>query len=176
MYASSAVNAAKSHEAIAHKDGREEVKAETKGPRGHGECHELWHTVPVKTGATAPESPSESGPFTVFAWLWAAGIISHMASYSEPVELVTIAMFVLALAVVFGVYKTPAFFTLVAVHVIYVYNRLPRVPNHSVIAAAVDLTILGCRPVVGHLRTRTWRIDAKALYKIVRAGRADRSC
>ena len=119
----------------------------------------------MKTGATSPESPSEWGPFTVFAWLWAAGIISHMASYSEPVELVTIVMFVLALAVVFGVYKMPAFFTLVAVHVIYVYIRLPRVPNHSVIAAAVDLTILGAA-LWSVISTRTLHIDTKALYQM----------
>jgi hypothetical protein len=118
----------------------------------------------VKTGATAPESPSEIGPFTVFAWLWAAGIISHMASYSEPVELVTVAMFSLALAVVFGMYRTGAFFMLVAVHMIYVYLRLPRVPNHSVIAAAVDLTILGAALWTAS-STRSWRIDTLALYK-----------
>ena len=91
--------------------GRDEVEAEAKGPRGHGECHELWHTVPVKTGATAPDSPSEIGPFTVFAWLWAAGIISHMSSYSEPVELVTVAMFALAIAVVFGIVQDAARFS-----------------------------------------------------------------
>ncbi len=118
----------------------------------------------MKTGATAPYSPSDAGPFTVFAWLWAAGIISHMSSYSEPVELVTVAMFVLALAVVFGVARTAAFFTLLAVHVIYVYIRLPRVPNHSVIAAAVDLTILGAG-LWAAISTRHWRIDRAALYK-----------
>ena len=128
------------------------------------ECHELWHTVPVKTGATAPDSPSEIGPFTVFAWLWAAGLISHMSSYSEPLELVTVAMFALALAVVFGLYRTRTFLLLVAVHVIYVYSRLPRVPNHSVIAAAVDLTILAAA-LGAAISTRTWRIDTTKLYQ-----------
>jgi hypothetical protein len=118
----------------------------------------------VKTGATAPYSPPAIGPFTVFAWLWAAGIISHMSSYSEPVELVTIAMFVLALGVVFGIARTASFFMLLAVHVIYVYIRLPRVPNHSVIAAAVDLTILGAA-LWAAISTRNWRIDKTALYQ-----------
>jgi hypothetical protein len=118
----------------------------------------------VKTGATAPVTPSDTNPFTVFAWLWAAGIISHMASYSEPLELVTVVMFVLAFAVVFGVYRTGAFFLLLAVHVIYVYIRLPRVPNHSVIAAAVDLTILGAA-LISASSTRNWRIDTTGLYK-----------
>src|SRR5687767_3056333 len=109
---------------VPRSDGGEDrgnnIEAEVKGPRRHEECHELWHTVPVKTGAAAPEIPSDINPFTVFAWLWAAGIISHMASYSEPVELVTVAMFTLALAVLFGIYRTSAFFALVIVHVIYV--------------------------------------------------------
>ena len=53
---------------------------------------------------------------------------------------------------------------LLAVHVIYVYIRLPRVPNHSVIAAAVDLTILGAA-LWAAISTRNWRIDTTALYK-----------
>jgi hypothetical protein len=118
----------------------------------------------VKTGATAPEHAREIGPFTVFAWLWAAGMISHMASYSEPVELATVAMFTLAILVVFGMYRTGAFFMLLIVHLIYVYSRLPRVPNHSVIAAAVDLTILGAALWMAS-STRDWRIDTTALYK-----------
>jgi hypothetical protein len=91
-------------------------------------------------------------------------MISHMASYSEPVEPVTVAMFSLALAVVFGVYRTGAFFMLLAVHVIYVYLRLPRVPNHSIIAAAVDLTILGAA-LWAAISIRHWRIDMTELYK-----------
>jgi hypothetical protein len=118
----------------------------------------------VKTGATAPGVPSEIDPFTVFAWLWAAGIISHMASYSEPLEPVTVVMFALTLAVVFGVYRTGAFFTLLTVHVAYVYIRLPRVPNHSIIAAAVDFTILGAA-LWAASASRNWRIDLTALYK-----------
>ena len=124
----------------------------------------MAHCARAKRVATAPDLSSEIGPFTVFAWLWAAGIISHMASYSEPVELVTVAMFALALAVVFGVYRTGAFFTLVAVHVVYVYIRLPRVPNHSVLAAAVDLTILGAA-LWAAISARSWHIDTTALYK-----------
>lgn len=125
---------------------------------------ELWHTVRVKTGASAHDSTSEIGPFTVFAWLWAAGIISHMSSYSEPVELVTIVMFALALAVLFGVYRTAAFLLLVPVHAFYVYLRLPRVPNHSVIAAAVDLTILGAFAAAA-IAMRSWRIDWTKVYQ-----------
>ena len=64
----------------------------------------------------------------------------------------------------FGVYRTGAFFLLLAVHVIYVYIRLPRVPNHSVIAAAVDLTILAAA-FISASTTRNWRIDTAALYK-----------
>ena len=119
----------------------------------------------MKTGAPAPEVPSGIGPFTVFAWLWAAGIISHMASYSEPVELVTVAMFTLALAVIFGFYRTTTFFILLAVHLIYVYRRMPGVPNHAIIAAAVDLTIIG-GALVAAISSRSWRLDATALYKI----------
>jgi hypothetical protein len=117
----------------------------------------------VKTGAAAPDSPAHISPLTVFAWLWAAGVISHMSSYSEPVEPLTVVMFVLALAVVFGVFRTGAFFLLVAVHAIYVYSRLPRVPNHSVIAAAVDLTILGAA-LWAAIVARTWRINTAQLY------------
>jgi hypothetical protein len=118
----------------------------------------------VKTGATAPDSPSRIDPFTVFAWLWSAGIISHMSSYSEPIEPLTVTMFALALAVVFGVARKSAFFVFLAVHVVYVYSRLPRVPNHSVIAAAVDLTILAAG-LWAAISTRSWRIDTRALYK-----------
>ena len=118
----------------------------------------------MKTAVSAPDSPSEVGPFTVFMWLWAAGIISHMSSYGEPVEPVTVAMFALALAVVFGVHRTGSFFVLVAVHVLYVYSRLPRVPNHSVLAAAVDLTILAAA-IQAWISTRTWRIDTTQLYR-----------
>jgi hypothetical protein len=75
-----------------------------------------------------------------------------------------VTMFVLALAVVFGRNRTGVFLLLVAVHVIYVFDRLPRVPNHSVIAAGVDLTILGAA-LGAAISTRTWRVDTTALYQ-----------
>ena len=131
-----------------------------------GNVTELWHTVPVKTGATAPESPAKCGPFTVFAWLWAAGIISHMAS-SLGASRAGDGRHVrrsrsLSCSASTG---CRAFFTLLAVHVIYVYIRLPRVPNHSVIAAAVDLTILGAA-LWAAISTRNWRHRYTALYKM----------
>jgi hypothetical protein len=100
----------------------------------------------------------------VFAWLWAAGILFHMSSYSEPVEPVTVVMFVSALAVIFGLFRTTAFFTLAAAHVLYVYIRLPRVPNHSVLAAAINITILAAAAWLA-VQKRGWKIDLTALYK-----------
>ena len=118
----------------------------------------------MKTGVTAPEPPNVRGPFTVFAWLWAAGMISHMSSYSEPLTPVTITMFSLAVIVLFRPTLTAAFLALLAVHLFYVYQRMPEIPNHSLIAAGVDMTVLSA--AAWHaLRTRTWRLDLRDLYR-----------
>ena len=117
------------------------------------------HTAAIPTRHVAP-APA----FSVFAWLWAAGILFHMASYSEPVEPVTVVMLVSALAVIFAASRTAAFFTLVAAHLLYVYFRLPRVPNHSVLTAAIDITILAAAAWLA-VRERTLRIDLTSLYR-----------
>ena len=115
--------------------------------------------------ASLPQRHSTRAPaFSVFAWLWAVGILFHMASYSEPVEAVTLVMLASALAVIFGVSRTLAFFALVASHLLYVYIRLPRVPNHSVLAAAIDITIVAAAAWLA-ITARSWRIDLTALYK-----------
>src|SRR5687767_15662054 len=111
----------------------------------------------------ALKSPSAISPFSVFAWLWSAGMIAHMASYSEPLETVTVAMLILALAVLFGVYRTAAFLTLAGVHLLYVYDRLPRVPNHSILAAAIDITIIAAAAWLA-LSSRRVHIDTSTLY------------
>jgi hypothetical protein len=119
----------------------------------------------VQTDAALPTRYVARAPtFSVFAWLWAAGILFHMSSYSEPVEPVTVAMFLSALAVIFGLFRTSAFFALVAAHVLYVYMRLPRVPNHSVLAAAINITILAAAAWLA-VQKRGWKIDLTALYK-----------
>lgn len=115
--------------------------------------------------ASMPQRHLTRAPaFSVFTWLWAAGILFHMASYSEPVEAVTVGMLASALAVIFGVFRTAAFFTLVVAHLLYVYIRLPRVPNHSILAAAIDITILAAAGWLA-MSTRSRRIDLTKLYR-----------
>jgi len=113
----------------------------------------------------ALKSPSAISPFSVFAWLWSAGMIAHMASYSEPLQTITVAMLILALAVLFGFYRTTAFLMLAGVHLLYVYDRLPRVPNHSILAAAIDITILAAAAWLA-LTSRRLTIDTAALYRL----------
>jgi hypothetical protein len=117
------------------------------------------------TSASEPATPQPTtASLTIFAWLWAAGMISHMSSYSEPLTPVTITMLLLALIVLFRPSLTPALLALLAVHLFYVFERLPEIPNHSLIAAGVDLTILSV--AVWHaVRTRTWRLEPRDLYK-----------
>ena len=118
----------------------------------------------VKSAAEPATPRLITTSLTIFAWLWAAGMISHMASYSEPLTPVTITMFLLALIVLFRPAMTPPFLALLAVHLFYVYERLPEIPNHSLIAAGVDLTVLST--AVWHaLRSRTWHLERADLYK-----------
>ncbi len=87
-----------------------------------------------------------------------------MASYSEPVQAITIALFGAALLVLFRPSAPIAFFILLAVHLGYVYQRLPHVPNHSILAACIDLTILSAAII--HLATnRTWKVEPGELYR-----------
>jgi len=87
-----------------------------------------------------------------------------MASYSEPLQAVTVALFAGALLVLFRPSAPLAFFVLLAVHLIYVYHRLPHVPNHSILAASIDLTILTA--AIFHLWTRrTWTVEPGELYR-----------
>ena len=114
------------------------------------------------------KSGSERGSvfeqFDAFAWLWAAGTLWHMASYSERPSLTTAAMVLLAFAVLFGVARTRLFLILLAAHAYYVFERLPNVPNHSILAACIDLTILTAAAHSAAV-TRSWHIDPSALYK-----------
>ena len=118
----------------------------------------------MKADEAAPIRPDAIGPFRVFSWLWAAAVLGHMSSYSEPVQPVTVAMVALAFAVLFGVSRVLAFFLLLIAHLLYVYGRLPHVPNHSILAASIDLTILTAA-AWSAVSQRTWTLDTTALYK-----------
>ena len=104
-------------------------------------------------------------PFTVFVWLWAAATLSHMASYSEPLRPLTAVMVALAFAVLFGIYRVAAFFLLLVAHLAYVYGKLPHVPNHSILAACIDLTILSAAAwmLIGK---RSFVFDTSTLYRV----------
>ena len=120
--------------------------------------------MPVKSVEAGASNPLAANALTVFAWLWAGGVISHMASYSEPLQTITAILFGLALFVLFRPSTVVLFFALLIAHVAYVYNRLPHMPNHAVFAACVDLTILSA--AVGQLLTRrTWKINPDELYR-----------
>jgi hypothetical protein len=114
-------------------------------------------------GALSPPAPAPAA-FHVFAWLWAAGMVSHMASYSEPLRPETAAMFALSVFVLFRPTATTALLALLATHLLYVCERMPRVPNHSLLAAIVDLTILTSALACAWKR-RTWRIELRDLYE-----------
>lgn len=87
-----------------------------------------------------------------------------MASYSEPVQTITVVMFGLALSVLFRPSTQALFFALLIAHIAYVYGRLPHMPNHAVFAACVDLTILSAG-AWQLLTRRTWRLNPDELYK-----------
>ncbi len=131
----------------------------------HRECVGLWHTVPVKSADMAADDRPQLLPFSVFAWLWAAGTVSHMASYSEPWQPVTGVVVVLAFAVLFGIFRVASFFALLVTHLLYVYGRLPNVPNHSILAATIDVTILASA-LWAIIKKRSWIVDATALYRV----------
>lgn len=114
--------------------------------------------------AAVSPRPADPAPLHVFAWLWAAGMVSHMASYSEPVQPITLIMFALACAVLFGWRPMAAFYGLLLVHFVYVIDRLPGVPNHSILAAGVDLTILAVG-VHGVVSARGLAVDALRVYR-----------
>ena len=125
----------------------------------------LWHTVRVKSAEQTVANLRELTPFTVFAWLWAAATLSHMASYSEPLQVITVVLVVLAFAVLLGIYRTAAFFILLGAHLVYVYGKLPHVPNHSILAATIDVTILSAA-VWTLVKKRSFVVDTTALYRI----------
>jgi hypothetical protein len=120
--------------------------------------------VRVKTAEADTSNPQPLNAFTVFSWLWAGGVISHMASYSEPLQVITALLFALAVLVLFRPSTNLLFFALLAAHIAYVYIRLPRMPNHAVFAACIDLTILMAAAGQALMR-RTWAINADELYK-----------
>jgi hypothetical protein len=120
--------------------------------------------VRVKSVEAGASNPLAANAFTVFSWLWAGGVVSHMASYSEPLQTITVILFALAILVLFRPTTKLLFFGLLAAHIAYVYNRLPHMPNHAVFAACVDLTILSAAAGQA-LMKRTWAINADQLYK-----------
>jgi hypothetical protein len=125
---------------------------------------EVWHTVPVKSAAAGASDLFTANALTVFAWLWAVGVVSHMGSYSEPLQTITVVLFSVALLVLFRPSTRVLFFALLAAHVAYVYDRLPHMPNHAVFAACVELTILSA--AAGHMLTRrTWEVNADELFR-----------
>jgi hypothetical protein len=111
-----------------------------------------------------PVQSSAPAAFHVFAWLWAGGMVSHMVSYSEPLRVETATLFALSVFVLFRPTATAALLALLATHLLYVCERMPRVPNHSLLAAIVDLTILTSALACAWKR-RTWRIELRDLYE-----------
>ncbi|MEQ1896927.1 MAG: hypothetical protein ABL971_05990 [Vicinamibacterales bacterium] len=86
-----------------------------------------------------------------------------MASYSEPLQPVTVVILALALLVLFRPSTIAVFLALLTAQLLYLCWRLPDVSNHSILSACVELTILSA--AVCHAVTkRTWRIDPRELY------------
>lgn len=121
---------------------------------------ESAHVKPIK-----PTQSSSVSAFTIFAFLWAAGILMHMASYSEPLRALQVLIVATAFIVIVRPSIVPAFLVLLVLHTAYVYRGLPRQPNHSILAVCADLTILTAALSV-MLSKRSWTIDTTELYAL----------
>jgi hypothetical protein len=117
--------------------------------------------------AVVPARGSSLPAFTVFSWLWAAGMVSHLSSYGEPVRPTTVAVFLLAVLVLFRPSSTASFVALLLAHLAYVFEKMPHIPNHSLLAACIDLTILSAVAVqAGRLFGRaSGAIDRGDVYR-----------
>jgi hypothetical protein len=101
--------------------------------------------------------------FRMFARLWAAGVLFHMASYGESPSLTTIPLAVTACLVLARPAVLP-FVGVLALHLLYVVERLPHVPNHAVFGACADLTMLAAAFGLA-VRGRWSRVEPGALFR-----------